>query len=1295
MSTSRITRWAVALGLAVASPALQACHDDPSGGAEPKTPEVMLHVVPEQEQLELRTEETVQLRATVVDESGNPLARGLSWSSETPDLATVTPAGLLTAKAAGEARIIATVQGQDVFNGHKSCGKGEDHGHAHVAVRVLLRVGSVQLDQDRVQLRIQERLHLDCHVFCPAGTPLERAIAWSSSDPSVAAVDEQGNVVGVALGEALVVAESEGKSDTTIVSVVATPASLEIEPAQVRLRLDETLQLRARVRDRDGSPMEGQVHWYSMDEGIATVGADGLLRAVAPGRTAVKATMENVEGSVPVEVLAPVATVEISPERQTLQPGATYPLKAIVRDAAGNALTGREVTWYSFQAAVVSVDANGLLTAHRVGEAEISAKVEGVRGLAKIRVAEAVGSIRVEPAELVLYEGLSVKLEAITMDAAGNPLPTPVTWSSSDPAVATVAADGTVAAVAAGVAVITATSGDVSGTAAVTVRSPTTAVASVLLTPAQADLVEGDELQLTAVPRDASGQALTGRFVTFSSSDPSVASVSQTGIVRALKPGTSVLAATSEGKSGTAALRVHPRGTLSIEVAPASLTLREGQSAQLTAVLKDASGTPVPGAAFAWSSGDPAVAVVSDGGVVTAIKAGSAEIRAAAGSLSGSVAVTVKRRAESLAVEPAAATLREGETVHLEAVLVNDEGTEVTGIQIAWLSSDAAVAMVSADGLVAAVKAGSATITASGAGLSGDAAITVVAPVASVTVDPASAIVRIGETVLLAATPKDGAGNVLDRPVAWSSGNEAIATVEDGLVTALAAGQTTITATSEDESGSAALTVRHGVGSIRFKNPDNVSLGVGRTLQLEVQVFYIGGGEIHGPVDIAFRSGDEGVATVDDDGLLLGVNPGSVTITAEAEGVEATVNVLVTTDVVDRVEIVDPRDEPDRPLVVGQTMDFDARTFAADGTELFGRQIVWSSSDEAVATIDAEGVATGVAIGSVTFAATSEGKSASVTLNVVGPHGGGGGDGGGGGGGGGGGEGVGSNLSVPVIFAEGVGLTGQPVTTETGLRPGATETIIGTPAADGSATFWDAGNVADCPVGAPVYYCQHGPNTWRAEWQDGSAGAPVPAQLDWGDNLESHTFNTHTPLRIEVALYGPSTLSGFNMPYVLGSGVDEMRGTDGTTAAMLPTVYSSTPRLVIEKLDNDTYDPTTGTGSVIHEVFSGAVFEAYGNDGPGYYRAEVNVAGKVIYGYQLDIRNAAFPGDAHKYGWYRLTFLLDGSGPHAPNVVVAGLLGSEEGEAPLYQARYAADRSWIDIWVDSASGGGGGGHTPE
>src|SRR5881396_1065576 len=160
-------------------------------------------------------------------------------------------------------------------------------------------------------------------------------------------------------------------------------------------------------------------------------------------------------------------------------------------------------------------------------------------------------------------------------------------------------------------------------------------------------------------------------------------------------------------------------------------------------------------------------------------------------------------------VSPSIASVLAGQTTQLAASALDTSGTVLSGWTMSWSSSNLAVATVDGSGLVSGVAPGSATITATSGGLSGAASVTVTSnPVASVTVSPPSGSVAVGQTWQLAATPKDAGGNPLSgRSITWSSGDPAAVTVDGGLVTGVAAGSATITATSEGQSGTALVTV--------------------------------------------------------------------------------------------------------------------------------------------------------------------------------------------------------------------------------------------------------------------------------------------------------------------------------------------------------------------------------------------------------------------------------------------------------------------------------------------------------
>jgi len=168
----------------------------------------------------------------------------------------------------------------------------------------------------------------------------------------------------------------------------------------------------------------------------------------------------------------------------------------------------------------------------------------------------AVAHVTVSPSPATVLIGGTRQLVARLEDAAGNVLTGRVlTWGSGNTAVATVNSTGLVTGVAAGGPVtIAATSEGQSGTAAITVTP--VPVASVTVAPTSATVLFGQTDQLTATTKDANGNELTGRTVTWASGDPAVATVSATGLVTGIAAGQATITATSEGRGGTAAITV-------------------------------------------------------------------------------------------------------------------------------------------------------------------------------------------------------------------------------------------------------------------------------------------------------------------------------------------------------------------------------------------------------------------------------------------------------------------------------------------------------------------------------------------------------------------------------------------------------------------------------------------------------------------------------------------------------------------------------------------------------------------
>ncbi|MDE2752101.1 MAG: Ig-like domain-containing protein, partial [Gemmatimonadota bacterium] len=288
------------------------------------------------------------------------------------------------------------------------------------------------------------------------------------------------------------------------------------------------------------------------------------------------------------------------------------------------------------------------------------------------------------------------------------------------------------------------------------------------------------------------------------------------------------------------------------------------------------------GATVAWASDNAPVATVGGSGLVTAPDNGTSTITATAGAGSGSATVSVAQRVSAVTVTPAADTLVAGDTLRLAAVATDANGHAVSGAEFRWASSDTLVAVVDDAGLVSGLGPGQAELTATAAGVTGRADLTVVAAApTTIAVTPDTvALTALGQTAQLGAEVRDQAGRAMEGvPVAWSSADTSVAAVDSaGLVTAAGVGETTIAATSGDASGDAVVSVMHSAGSV-VVSPTADTIAPSDTLRLEAKAFDANG---HLVVDAEFTwsSSDAGVARVDGSGLVTAVAEGTAAITA-------------------------------------------------------------------------------------------------------------------------------------------------------------------------------------------------------------------------------------------------------------------------------------------------------------------------------------------------------------------------------------------------------------------------------
>ncbi|MCR5485005.1 MAG: Ig-like domain-containing protein [Clostridiales bacterium] len=435
-------------------------------------------------------------------------------------------------------------------------------------------------------------------------------------------------------------------------------------------------------------------------------------------------------------------------------------------------------------------------------------------------VQKALNGIFTDFMDIVHVEGISLDYETLYIYAGGTTTVTAtvypenaanktVIWSSDNTDIASVSTSGEITGVSEGSAVITATTldGDLKAECTVFVRSPFVRVSKVTVSPEALTLKKGETKYLTAnvFPPNA-----TDKTVKWSSSDNSVAAVSDKGAVTGVNDGTAIISAlSSDGKhSGSCAVTVSRPyvGVTDVKLSRTELTLNEGDEVSLTAIVSPPDAT---NKAVKWSSSDSYVATVSSGGSVKGLHAGTAVITASSsdGKKSDHCAVTVKASdpvidAYSVLVSPSSLSLKINETATLTAEVIPFNASDKT---VTWYSGDPSVVTVTDKGTVRACAAGTALVFARlSSGKEASCAVTVTADTSpeipkhiSVCLSETSLIYRSSSTASVSESIPKGFG------VRYYSSDENVVSVnaESGKIFAAGKGTAEITAVVVDGSG--------------------------------------------------------------------------------------------------------------------------------------------------------------------------------------------------------------------------------------------------------------------------------------------------------------------------------------------------------------------------------------------------------------------------------------------------------------------------------------------------------------
>ena len=545
-----------------------------------------------QTSVDLYKGESVNLTVTILPE--NATNQTISWYSADTNIAVVVK-GKVTAIAVGSTTITAKV------------------GNISTSCRVTVKpteAASIKLDQTSVSIHVDESVTLTATIL-PENTT-DKTIKWSSVDQSIATVDQNGKITGIAVGSTTITAQTGNIKATCSVTVKPTEAaSIKLDQTSVSIHVDESVTLTATILPENTT--DKTIKWSSVDQSIATVDQNGKITGIAVGSTTITAQTGNIKATCSVTVKpTEVSSIKLDQTSVAIVIGESVNLTATILPE--NA-TNKTISWSSSDQSVATVT-NGRVTAIALGNAVVTAQVGNIKANCAVTVKPIeVTSIILSQTSITLLAGESLNLTATI--APDNATDKSIVWSSSDSSIATVSKDGKVTAIAVGSTSITAKSGTVSAVCSVTVRP--IEVTSIVLNQSDAILSKGESISLTATitPENA-----TNKTIIWASADSNIATVSKNGVVTGCEVGTTQISANIDNAWAYCTISVLPS---SISFNQANITMNIGNYTDLTNYIVP---NTIPQSALTWISSNPKVVSVSNNGVLSALQKGESIITA-------------------------------------------------------------------------------------------------------------------------------------------------------------------------------------------------------------------------------------------------------------------------------------------------------------------------------------------------------------------------------------------------------------------------------------------------------------------------------------------------------------------------------------------------------------------------------------------------------------------------------------------------------------------------------------------
>lgn len=691
----------------------------------------------------------------------------------------------------------------------------------------------------------------------------------------------------------------EGVSAHCVINIDSQPIT-KIVPDETELDMIAGDSIKMGVTLTPAKPADPTLLWTTSDSRIATVDNEGNITAVSAGQAIISISGGIVGGvySSPVQIKVNVrnrlTNIEFLDKEKTISVNEQFQLGVIFTPATG---INDKLFWQSSDEDVVQVTSDGIITGISEGDAMVSCYAEDLGVFKAITCLVHVTSAYVYADDLTILPESETLIvgETLIMNPVFTPATTTdktITWSSSDEDVAIISAGGTVTAIAPGTTKITAIYMDTPDGqpwfrySTITVKKADVDATDFDLDPDTINIKINEVFQLTPkfTPADTTDQS-----VVYQSSDESVISVSDTGVVKGVGEGDAIVQAQAEASGLIATCHVHVDKAIDFKLNPASRDLAVGSSIQIVKVTNPANADKTA----TWSSTNPSVAKVSSTGVVTGLKIGSCYINCHLTyyNQTATCKITVSKLKTKIKLDKTSIRMGLGQTYKLKKTVTTNAAKTPS---VKWKSSNKKIATVTSSGKIKAKKVGSVKITCTAKDATKAKAtcrVIVIRRVSSLRLDKVYATCFVGRSISLKAIIKPKNASI--KKLTWTSSNNKVARVVGGRVTGMEEGTAIITVQTNDGSNRKAKCTVHvqeeiPVSSIMIAQK-NLTMKRGDSAKLSFTALPKNTSD-----SLTFASDNKRVAKVSSTGVVKAVGTGNATITIMSTGgVTATVDVNV------------------------------------------------------------------------------------------------------------------------------------------------------------------------------------------------------------------------------------------------------------------------------------------------------------------------------------------------------------------------------------------------------------------